>query len=340
MTRRRRLALASLPLLLLRGLGAPAEPPRAAIVEAVWTSTGSMPALLRAAPRGFFGILDPRSAERRPRLLVVDTSSDAEETLVVDPPGGVHGLVLHDADSRGDGGFVASAEWAEGGRRAKGLVFIDRDGHVEARRAWDGEIGRIAVLDNGWVAAAVLHAEPRENGVPALFDVAWFDGRTGDLRAQTNVSAAGARARSPDAREMLRLRGVAPVPGGTVHLEPRIGHATWMRVPDAAALRARTGRALPDRAESAWFRPPEEGGWDVLDIAPLGTGDRPEYVVAWTRRGRAPTLLASYGSGVPNEALSVVSAPPDLVRLFSDGRRPLILSGGEGGWRVEELVGR
>lgn len=299
-----------------------------------------MPRLLRATARGFVGVLEPGSADRRPRLLVVDTSRDAEEPIVVRPPSGVSGLVLHDADERTEGGFVASADWVEGERRAEGIVFVGRDGRFEARRAWDGEIGRIAVLDNGWVAAAVLHAEAHEGDAPVLFDLAWFDGRTGELRAQTTVSATGARSSYADVREKLRLRGVAPVPGGTVPLEPRIAHATWLRGPDAVTLRAKNGRALPDSAESAWFHAPGEGAWEVLGIAPLGEGGRPEYVVAWRRSGDAATLLASYGPGVAADPFSVVSAPPDFVNLLSDGRNAFVLSGADGGWRVEELVAR
>lgn len=47
-----------------------------------------------------------------------------------------------------------------------------------------------------------------------------------------------------------------------------------------------------------------------------------------------------YGPGLVDEPVSVVGAPDGFLRLLSDGRRAFVLSGADGAWQVDEMIGR
>lgn len=324
----------------------------------VYTSSGPLHVQMRPTASGFVTVAssmtesDPESDP--PALITIDLANKRTDTIPVQAMPDMQHLVLRLAEQRKDRSFVVSAAWIEKGVPRNGLIHVAPDGKVVQKAGYGISVGRIAILDNGSIAAAIQpprDAESTEVDRAAPFMLGFFDEDTGSLLNQSGAGIHQGYSGYQDQHMDLMVRTVTPIPGGVVFCQPKTASATHMKVPALRTPSRKTDARFESEPSTTRFSSPAEGPYEVIAIAPIRKGQSPDYLVAWGRKRAAtafPALkpdqkydeivLAAYRHGGTQSPTETLKVPNDLWDLLSDGRNVFALSGAAFDWRIEQIA--
>jgi hypothetical protein len=318
----------------------------------VWNIEGPVHVTIRPIKDGFVHPFYKKDG--KPRLAVIDLRAHHTNVIEIKPLPEMQGLALRHADQRKDGTFIVSAGWVEKNFSRNGLIYVDATGAIQKKSGYGYSVGRIAILESGWVAAtlqAPRNPDAHDPNEKSPFLAGYFHEDSGEF-AQTDTLGANLKYSSYDEQHRDLLgRTVSPLPNGYVLCQAKGAIAIREELPQHSAS-TKGAHAFSTGGRNSTFEKPRPGAYEIIAIAPVQLGEgAPKYLLGWGRKRAVPLakalrpdekydemLLALYEEGLSQKPIAVMDVQEELWDVISDGRRVFAVLGHAFGAHIDEIT--
>ena len=249
-------------------------------------------------------VIKKTASGSQPTFSIVDLKRGSSATVALTGLEGLNHLVLRDLRPYQGNQLVASAAWVEGSSSKGGLLFLNREGALQTKRAFSALFWGIDVLPGGGIVASVQ--EPRDpvgttKHGEAMFDLWILDAKESGRFERRGLSNHGELASYSSWREQhddLRQRRVFSFGTGYLMTQARFKASVVTQYGSMADLKSEfepSARHITHSrvTNSVYIKPPQKDRpLVVLDMVPVEMASLHGFMAVWTELSAGSRLDA------------------------------------------------